>query len=84
MASPMVGYKGQTLLERNFAPAFTAKMIAKDFDLALDAGKHLGVAMPLTAQVRQYFEAMKATGRGDLDYFGLVLLLEELAGIKRR
>ena len=82
VASPLVGYKTQTLKDRNFTPSFTADQIAKDFDLALDTGRSLRVPMPVTALVRQFFESMKATGRGDLDLFGVVRLLEELAGIE--
>ena len=82
VASPLVGYKTQTLKDRNFTPSFTADQIAKDFDLALDAGRSLCVPMPVTALVRQFFGSMKATGRGNLDLFGVVRLLEELAGIE--
>jgi 3-hydroxyisobutyrate dehydrogenase-like beta-hydroxyacid dehydrogenase len=38
--------------------------------------------MPVTALARQFFGAMKAKGKGGLDFFGLVTLLEDLAGIK--
>jgi 3-hydroxyisobutyrate dehydrogenase-like beta-hydroxyacid dehydrogenase len=84
VASPLVGYKIQPLKDRNFNPAFAVSQIAKDFDLALGAGKALGVPLPMTALVRQFYESMKATGRGEMDFFGLVLLLEELAGIKKK
>jgi len=82
VASPLIGYKAQMLKSRNFAPAFTIDQIAKDFDIALDTGKAANVPMPITALARQFFGAMKAKGKGNLDFFGLVTLLEELAGIK--
>jgi len=82
VASPLIGYKSQMLKSRNFAPAFTIDQIAKDFDIALDTGKAANVPMPITALARQFFGAMKAKGKGNLDFFGLVTLLEELAGIK--
>jgi 3-hydroxyisobutyrate dehydrogenase-like beta-hydroxyacid dehydrogenase len=56
--------------------------MAKDFDLALKAGSEMGVAMPTIGLVRQFYGMMKATGRGDLDFSALILLMEELAGIK--
>ena len=84
VGSPLVGYKAQMLKDRNFAPAFTAAQMAKDFDIALDTGKAINVPMPITSLVRQFLEAMKATGKGGLDYFGLVSLMEELAGIEPR
>jgi 3-hydroxyisobutyrate dehydrogenase-like beta-hydroxyacid dehydrogenase len=82
VASPLVGYKAQALKDRNFSPAFTAAQMAKDFDIALDTGRTMNVPMPLTSLVRQFLGAMKATGKGELDFFGLVALMEELAGIE--
>jgi 3-hydroxyisobutyrate dehydrogenase-like beta-hydroxyacid dehydrogenase len=82
VASPLIGFKVQLLKERGFAPMFTATQMAKDFDLALDTGRNMDMPMPLTALVRQLYGAMKATGKGELDYFGLVAQMAEMAGIK--
>ena len=82
VASPLIGFKEQLLKERDFAPMFTVSQMAKDFDLALDSGRKTDTPMPLTALVRQLYGAMQATGKGELDYFGLVALMEEMAGIK--
>ena len=82
VASPLVGFKAQMLKKREFAPAFTASQMTKDFDLALDTGRKLDIPMPLTAMVRQLYGAMKDTGKGELDYFGLLAQMEEMAGIK--
>jgi len=82
VASPLIGFKAQLLKERNFAPAFTAAQMAKDFDLALDTGSKMDIPMPLTALIRQLYGAMIASGRGELDYFGLLAQMEEIAGIK--
>ena len=83
VASPLIGFKIQLLKKRDFAPAFTATQMSKDFDLALDTGRSMNVPMPLTALVRQLYGAMQATGKGELDYFGLLAQMEEMAGIKR-
>jgi 3-hydroxyisobutyrate dehydrogenase-like beta-hydroxyacid dehydrogenase len=83
VASPLIGFKVQLLKEREFAPMFTTNQMAKDFDLALDTGRNMDIPMPLTALTRQLYGAMKATGKGELDYFGLVALMEEMAGIKK-
>jgi len=83
VASPLIGYKTQTLKERNFTPVFAAKQIAKDFDLALETGKALNLPLPVTALVRQFYAAMEASGKGGLDFFAIVTLLEELAGIPK-
>jgi 3-hydroxyisobutyrate dehydrogenase-like beta-hydroxyacid dehydrogenase len=82
VASPLIGFKVQLLKEREFAPMFTATQMAKDFDLALDTAREMDIPIPLTALTRQLYGAMKATGKGELDYFGMVALMEEMAGIK--
>lgn len=82
VASPLISYKAQMLKSRNFTAMFTADQIAKDFDIALDTGRSINVPMPITAMVRQYYETMRAKGNGEFDFFGLVTLMEDLAGIK--
>ena len=82
VASPLVVYKAQMLKDRNYAPAFTAAQMAKDFDIALDTGRANNVPMPITSLVRQFLGTMKAQGKGELDFFGLITLLEDMAGIK--
>lgn len=82
IASPLLGYKHEMLATRNFSPMFTATQMAKDFDLALDAGRNANVPMPIAAVSRQFFGAMIASGRGELDFFAYVTLLEELAGLR--
>jgi len=83
VASPLVGFKAQLLKEKKFPAAFSISQMSKDFDLALETGKTLDIPLPITSLTRQLFGAMKATGRGSMDYFGLVSLLEEMAGIKK-
>lgn len=82
-ASPLFGYKTQLLKDRNFAPAFTVSQMAKDFDLALSTGQANNVPMPITSIVRQFWGTMMATGKGEMDFFGFVTLMEEIADIKK-
>lgn len=81
VASPLVGYKAQMLKARNYSPAFTTSQMAKDFDLALETGRANNVPMPMTSIMRQFLGTMMATGKGQLDFFAYVTLLEELAGL---
>ena len=80
-ASPSISYKTQMLKSRDFTPAFTINQMAKDFDMALDTGRALDIPLPITGLVRQFFGGMKAKGKGELDFFGLITLMEEIAGI---
>jgi len=82
IASPLIGFKTPLLKKRDFPAAFTAAQMTKDFDLALDTGRKMDIPMPLTARVRQLYGAMKATGKAELDYFGLLTQMEEMAGIR--
>ncbi len=81
VASPLIGFKKEMLKKRDFTPAFTVGQMSKDFDLALEAGRARNIPLPLTALTRQLYGILKATGRGEIDYFGLEALLEEMAGI---
>ena len=83
VGSPVVNYKVDALKKRDFTPAFTARQMAKDFDLALETAKNNHVPMPITSTVRQHWSAMIGTGRGDQDFFAYVEMLEEMAGLKK-
>lgn len=82
VASPLINYKAQALKDRNFTPAFTASQMAKDFDIALETARSMDLPMPTTSMMRQNLSAMKANGKGELDFFAYVTLLEQLAGIE--
>lgn len=82
VASPLVGYKVKPITERNFTALFTSKMMEKDLDMALEIAQGMGVPLPVTALTRQMLAALRATGRGDLDFSALLLLIEEMAGMK--
>ena len=82
-ASPLFGYKAAMLKSRNFGPAFTVEQMAKDFDIMLETGRSKNVPIPITSLVRQFWGAMIAKGNGGQDFFSLVTLNEELAGMKK-
>lgn len=81
VASPLVTYKLAMLRSRDYAPAFEARMMAKDFDLALGVAHGSGVPLPMTAQVREGFSAMIADGDGDADFFKYAEMTARLAGL---
>ena len=82
VASPVMGYKTEAIKHRTFDLTFTTSQMAKDLDLALAAAGQLQVPMPLAATVRQFMGAMIGTGRGEEDFFAVLKLMEELAGLK--
>ena len=81
-ASPSVCAKTACLAKRDFTPTSTIRQMAKDTDLTLSAGKQLGAPLPSISLIRQFVSALQATGRSELDPLSLVLIMEDLAGIK--
>ncbi len=71
---------GEKMLERRFEPGFRVDLHRKDLNLALDAARALGVALPNTAATLQLFNALAARENGGKqDHSALVRVLEELA-----
>jgi len=82
VASPLLCFKAARLADRDFTAASNVLQLSKDFDLALATGLQLESPMPITGMVRQFLGMLVSTGKEELDYISLVLLMEELAGIK--
>ncbi len=88
LAGVSVGGRGNAeaiaiLRSRDFTAAFSARQMAKDFDLMLATSKESGIPLPLTTIVRQNWADMIDNGMGELDFFAYVELLEQQAGLKK-
>jgi 2-hydroxy-3-oxopropionate reductase len=83
-ASRCLEMKGPRILEGNFDPGFKLELHAKDLRLVHQAAEALGVALPTTALVEQYFTALRRKGRGGEDHSAVIRLFEEMAGIEVR
>ncbi|MDB5618157.1 NAD(P)-dependent oxidoreductase [Tardiphaga sp.] len=81
VASPMVKYKTPPLALRNFDSTFSCRQMAKDLDLILDAGHHVGVPLQLAAQVREIYGSLVAQGDGESDFIATVRHVERLSGL---
>ena len=82
-ASGMFKLKAQALKNRDYTPAFTAAQMLKDFGLILDSAAAVKQPMPLVSLVRQYYLSLVAKGKGNLDYYALLTLWEEIAGVNQ-
>ena len=80
-ASPMVKAKADILKKRDFTPASTNRFMEKDMHMAMDLAHKKGLALPCTSLCDQMYNGMIGSGRGELDYYSLLLLNEELNGI---
>lgn len=81
VASPLLQYKRDAVVNAAYAPAFTVRQIMKDFDILAEVSRHDHCPMPLAAQIRQQYEAAFAAGGGDLDFFVLVREAARIAGL---
>jgi 3-hydroxyisobutyrate dehydrogenase-like beta-hydroxyacid dehydrogenase len=82
VASPLLRTKLPALVQRDFAPGAATRLLAKDFDLILGAGRSTGTPLLVAGLVRQLLAAVMSTGEADLDFSALVLLFERLAGLR--
>jgi 3-hydroxyisobutyrate dehydrogenase len=81
VASPLLQYKRDTIVNSAYEPAFTVKQIMKDLDIIADVSRQDHCPMPLVAQIRQQYEAAFANGCGDLDFFVLAREAARIAGL---
>jgi 3-hydroxyisobutyrate dehydrogenase-like beta-hydroxyacid dehydrogenase len=67
VASPYIASKVQKLKDRDWSPAATVEVIAKDMDLALELARQRGAFLPSAALTRQVLAAVEGKGHGQLD-----------------
>jgi 2-hydroxy-3-oxopropionate reductase len=84
------GLAGSSVLEgkapmvfgRNFKPGFKIRLHQKDLNNALSTAKELGVPLPLTSLVQQFFISLMTDGRGDEDHSALATFFEKIAKVE--
>ncbi len=69
--------KAEKFLSRDFEPGGKVESHHKDLGIALEAGRELGIPLPVTAIIGQMFEALMAKGRSGWDHSSLLTLIEE-------
>lgn len=77
--SRVMEMKGASMVGHSFEPGFRIDLHRKDLNIAMAAAKATTVPVPVSALVTQLFEALAASGRGDLDHSALLTLYEDLA-----
>ena len=74
MGSMFTRYKTPALVNLDFHVTFTPKLLRKDLDLGLDAGRHFGVPMPLTSITRDLLQQMIGRGMTEEDFSTLLVM----------
>jgi 3-hydroxyisobutyrate dehydrogenase-like beta-hydroxyacid dehydrogenase len=81
VASPLIGYKKDMIINGDYKPAATLNMLAKDVDVLLATASALGLALPINTNVSDVYEQAIDQGLGEKDFFVLVQEAERLANI---
>lgn len=81
--SPVVNYKTENVIKRDYTAAFSVTMMEKDLDLLLEAARQYHTALPVAALTRQLYAAIHDQGRSDLDFSCLVDFWENIHSGKR-
>jgi len=82
MGSMFTRYKAPALVNLDFHVTFTPKLLRKDLDLGLDAGRELEVPMPLTSLTRDLLQQMIGQGMTEQDFSTLLLAQAKASGIE--
>jgi 3-hydroxyisobutyrate dehydrogenase len=82
MGSMFTRYKTPALVNLDFHVTFTPKLLRKDLDLGLDAGREFEVPMPLTSLTRDLLQQMIGQGMTEQDFSTLLLAQAKASGIE--
>jgi 3-hydroxyisobutyrate dehydrogenase len=82
MGSMFTRYKAPALVNLDFHVTFTPKLLRKDLDLGLNAGKEFEVPMPLTSLTRDLLQQMIGHGMTEEDFSTLLLMQAKASGIE--
>jgi 3-hydroxyisobutyrate dehydrogenase len=82
MGSMFTRYKTPALVNLDFHVTFTPKLLRKDLDLGLDAGRSLEVPMPVTSVTRDMLQQMIGQGMTEQDFSTLILMQAKSSGIE--
>ena len=75
--------KAEALKKRDFTPTSTNRFMEKDMNMAMTIAHEKGLSLPCTALCDQMYNGMIGRGEGDLDYYSLLLLNEEMNGMAK-
>jgi 3-hydroxyisobutyrate dehydrogenase len=82
MGSMFTRYKTPALVNLDFHVTFTPKLLRKDLDLGLDAGREFEVPMPLTSLTRDLLQQMIGQGMTEQDFSTMILMQAKASGVE--
>ncbi len=81
MGSTFSRYKTPALVNLDFRVTFTPKLLRKDLDLGLDAGRRFEVPLPLASATRDIVQTLIGRGMDDEDFAKLIVLQAQASGL---
>lgn len=78
--STVMDAKAPMMMDGNFNPGFRIELHIKDLNNVLETGHSVGAPLPLTSQVMEMMQWLKAHQKEKLDHSALVQYYENLAG----
>jgi 3-hydroxyisobutyrate dehydrogenase len=81
MGSTFTRYKTPALVNLDFHVTFTPRLLRKDLDLGLEAGRRLEVPMPLASITRDLLQRMIGQGMTEQDFSTLLLMQAAASGL---
>ena len=81
MGSTFSRYKTPAMVNLDFKVTFTPKLLRKDLDLGLDAGRRFEVPMPLCSITRDQVQSLIGHGMDEEDFAKLIVLQAMASGL---
>ena len=80
--SSVMNAKVPMMMDRNFEPGFKIDLHIKDLNNALETGAGTGTPLPLTAEVMQMLQTLRADGCGQEDHSAIAKWYEKISDTK--
>lgn len=81
MGSVFSRYKAPALVNLDFTPTFTTRLLQKDLELGLEAARDTGVTLPTVAMTHQMVMGLVGLGHGEDDFAALILQQAAMSGL---
>lgn len=78
--STVMNAKGPMMLENNTNPGFKIDLHIKDLNNAIETAHAKGAPLPLTVQVMEMMQTLRADGLGQCDHSAIAKYYEKVAG----
>jgi 3-hydroxyisobutyrate dehydrogenase-like beta-hydroxyacid dehydrogenase len=82
MGSTFSRYKSPAFVNLDFKVTFTPRLLRKDLDLGLDAGRRFDVPMPLASITRDLVQTLIGNGMDEEDFAKLIVLQAMASGVE--